>query len=107
MQRPKRRRPTRGAYAEENDFAVLTDDSCGEESLSDDDEFDSDEDYVVQFIAPTRALLGAQALTRRIASHAQVVRVLCSGHGLCLVWLLSHLTLNCVTLLLGVWVGQG
>lgn len=67
----------------------------------------SDEDYVVQFIAPTRALLGAQALTRRIASHAQVVRVLCSGHGLCLVWLLSHLTPNCVTLLLGVWVGQG
>ena len=47
MQRPRRKRPPRGAYIEEDDFPDLTDDSCGEESLSDDDEFDSDEDYVV------------------------------------------------------------
>ena len=51
MQRPRRKRPPRGTYTEEvleeEDFAVLTDDSCGEESSSEDDEFDSDEDYVV------------------------------------------------------------
>ena len=47
MQRPRRKRPPEGAHVEKDDVAYLTDDSCGKESSSDDDEFDSDEDYVV------------------------------------------------------------